>query len=120
MQSAEVAAYTEAVRSNRRLVLRVIGGLIAIATLWFTRRRDRLHREKQILDQDANVTNRYPEAISQLGPEQVALRLGEAYALERIAAAVTAMTEPFIRSTWRSSAGENPQPRTARKTCRRR
>lgn len=75
----------EAVRATRQALLWTAGGIIAVITLWFTWRRDQANREKLQLDRDANYTTRYTEAISQLGSDQLAIRIGGVYALERIA-----------------------------------
>lgn len=71
-------ARAQAIASARQGVLLLGGGVLAGLTLLFTWRRDTLSR-------DANFTDRYTEAIAQLGNESVAIRLGGVYALERIA-----------------------------------
>jgi hypothetical protein len=76
----------KAVTDARQGVLLGVGGVIAVVTLLFTRAKHILEREKQSLDQDANWTSRYTEAIAQLGDESsISIRLGGIYALERIA-----------------------------------
>lgn len=77
---------SEAIANARQAVLLTAGGLIAVITLSFTWRRDRLGREAAALDRDVNFTNRYTEAIAQLGHDSIAIQLGGVYALERIAA----------------------------------
>lgn len=71
-------ARAQAVASARQGILLLGGGVLAGLTLLFTWRRDTLSR-------DANFTDRYTEAIAQLGNESVAIRIGGIYALERIA-----------------------------------
>ena len=71
--------------ATRQSILWIAGGTIAIITLVFTWRRDQVARVRADLDRDANFTTRYTEAITQLGSENVAIRLGGVYALERIA-----------------------------------
>ncbi len=75
----------QAIAAVRQGVLFAAGGLIAIVTLAFTWRRDRVARQSAELDRDANFTSRYTEAITQLGSDSVPIRLGGMYALERIA-----------------------------------
>ncbi|ALO65249.1 hypothetical protein AS189_00550 [Arthrobacter alpinus] len=83
--SLTVAEYVTAVTNARQGVLFAVGGIIAVFTLLITLAKHNLDREKQILDQDANWTNRYTEAIKQLGDDSTSVRLGGIYALERIA-----------------------------------
>lgn len=70
--------YATAVTNARQGVLWAVGGLIATVTLLITWAR-------HALDQDANRTTRYTEAIKQLGDDSISIRLGGIYALERIA-----------------------------------
>lgn len=79
------AERVKAVTDARQGVLLAIGGFIAVVTLLFTRAKHVLEEKKQALDQDSNWTNRYTEAIKQLGDEALSIRLGGIYALERIA-----------------------------------
>lgn len=74
-----------AVTASRQALLLAAGGLLAIVTLTFTWRRDLITREAADLDRDANFTERYTEAIKQLGDGTSAIQLGGVYALERIA-----------------------------------
>lgn len=76
---------SQAISSARQLVLWVAGGIIAVITLVLTWRRLHLDRRRADLDRDANFTDRYTEAIRQLGDEALPIRLGGIYALERIA-----------------------------------
>lgn len=69
----------------RQMILWIAGGIIAIVTLILTWRRDRTARLSVDIDKDANFTNRYTEAVRQLGDDSFAIRLGGIYALERIA-----------------------------------
>lgn len=69
----------------RQAVLWAAGGIIAIVGLWFTWRRDQTILRRAELDQDANFTSRYTEAITQLGDTQASIQLGGIFALERIA-----------------------------------
>lgn len=71
-------ALTTAITANRQAVLFAIGGVIAVFTLI-------LSLSKHSLDRDANMTNRYTEAIGQLGSDSMSIKLGGIYALERIA-----------------------------------
>ncbi|MFB9164861.1 pentapeptide repeat-containing protein [Arthrobacter psychrochitiniphilus] len=87
------AEFVKAVTDARQGVLFSVGGCIAIFTLLISlskhnldRRSQELDRERQELDRDANRTNRYTEAVKQLGAESSpSIRLGGIYALERIA-----------------------------------
>jgi hypothetical protein len=83
--SLTAAERVKAVTDARQGVLLAVGGFIAIVTLLFTRTKHLLEEKKQELDQDSNWTNRYTEAIKQLGDTSISIRLGGIYALERIA-----------------------------------
>jgi uncharacterized protein YjbI with pentapeptide repeats len=75
----------QALQDARQSVLWTIGGFIAVVGLLFTKRRDDIARANHDLDRDANLTDRYTEAVAQLGSDAMAVRLGGLYALERIA-----------------------------------
>src|ERR1700733_5599446 len=67
-----------AIDNARGRLLTLGAGLFAAAALVFTGRNFTLSREGQ-------VTDRYTKAIEQLGSEQISVRIGGIYALERIA-----------------------------------
>jgi uncharacterized protein YjbI with pentapeptide repeats len=73
------------VSDERRSVLWMIGGILAIIGLVYTALRHRLSQASHELQRDANRTDRYAGAIEQLGSEKLDIRLGGIYALERIA-----------------------------------
>lgn len=77
-KTPSVIEYVGAVNIARQGVLWAVGGVIAVVTL-------AISWAKHSLEQDANRTTRYTEAIKQLGDESIAVRLGGIYALERIA-----------------------------------
>lgn len=80
------AARVQDLASIRQSILWIGGGTLAIITLAFTWRRDSIAKSSVAVDRDANYTNRYTEAVKQLGDESsIAIRLGGVYALERIA-----------------------------------
>ena len=69
----------EIVNENRKTLLQVIGGLVVLAGLYLTYRRIQI-------TEDGQITERYTNAIAQLGNEEsIEVRLGGLYALERIA-----------------------------------
>lgn len=74
-----------AIAAARQTVLWALGGAIAIVGLYFTWRRDQVATRRAQLDRDANLTSRFTDAVSQLGNEKPAIRVGGVYALERIA-----------------------------------
>lgn len=74
-----------AIAAARQTVLWMLGGAIALVGLFFTWQRDRVAAGRARLDRDANLTARFTEAVSQLGHEKRAIRVGGVYALERIA-----------------------------------
>ncbi|MCS4277570.1 uncharacterized protein YjbI with pentapeptide repeats [Mycetocola sp. BIGb0189] len=75
-----------AIASARQGTLWAAGGVIAVVSLVFTWQRDRITRHRADLERDSNFTDRYTEAIAQLGnTDSLAIRIGGVYALERIA-----------------------------------
>jgi uncharacterized protein YjbI with pentapeptide repeats len=62
----------------RTSFIQLIGGLVVVAGLYFTARGFRLTRE-------GHITDRYAKGIEQLGSENLDVRVGGIYALERIA-----------------------------------
>ena len=73
------------VSDERRSVLWIVGGVLAMIGLVYTALRHRLSQSAYELDRDANRTGRYASAIDQLGSDKLDIRLGGIYALERIA-----------------------------------
>lgn len=64
--------------SIRQAMLWSLGGIIATVSLWFTYQKNRL-------EQDADWTRRYAEAVAQIGDKNESVRIGGLYALGRIA-----------------------------------
>ncbi|MEJ1813609.1 pentapeptide repeat-containing protein [Clavibacter michiganensis] len=95
---------TAAITAARQVILLSAGGLLAAFTLALTQRRDAIARARHEIDRDANWTNRYTEAVKQLGDDKAAVRYGGIYALERIAedserdrATITEVLTAYIR-----------------------
>ena len=78
-------ARASALTGARQAVLLTIGGLVALVTLWLSYARHRRERESAELDKDSNRTDRYTQAIEQLGSDKPSIVLGGIYALERLA-----------------------------------
>lgn len=75
-----------------RIILQVIGGLAAAIALILTFRRIKaIEKNAEIAQKtlqstiDGQLTDRFAKAIEQLGSEQLAIKLGGIYSLERIA-----------------------------------
>lgn len=84
LTAAERVAATTALR---QVILFSLGGLLAVFTLYLAQRRDAVARAKHDIDRDAHWTSRYNDAVTQLGsPDQLAVRLGGIYSLQRLAA----------------------------------
>jgi len=81
--ASERLAATAAARQG---ILWAAGGLLALLTIALTWRRDNTARASAERERDENFTGRYTTAISELGDDKPAIRLGGIYALERIAA----------------------------------
>ena len=101
----------DAIIQERRTILATLAALGAGLGLYYTHLRHRL-------DQDSNRTERYTAAIEQLGHDNIDVRLGGIYALERIAVdserdseTITEVLSAFIRE----HSGD-PAPRSATTT----
>ncbi|WP_353828120.1 pentapeptide repeat-containing protein [Agromyces sp. SYSU T0242] len=73
------------VSDERRSVLWMLGGIIAVIGVIYTHRRQRLSETEHALLRDENRTNRYTAAVAQIGDTSLDVRLGGIYALERLA-----------------------------------
>lgn len=78
-------ASASALGSARQSVLLTIGGLIAVITLALSYARHKREEVASDLAADSNKTDRYTQAIDQLGSSEVPIQLGGVYALERLA-----------------------------------
>ncbi|ACU77759.1 conserved hypothetical protein [Catenulispora acidiphila DSM 44928] len=65
--------------------LLVVGGSGAVAGLYVAYRKQRTDEATHVRDQDKLFTERYTQAVAQLGSDKAAVRLGGVYALARIA-----------------------------------
>ncbi|WP_028313351.1 pentapeptide repeat-containing protein [Desulfatibacillum aliphaticivorans] len=71
--------------SHRITIIHGLGGLAALVAAILAFRRMRATERQLEATEDGQVTERYTKAIEQLGSENMAVRLGGIYALERIA-----------------------------------
>jgi hypothetical protein len=78
--------------AHRRFIIQVAGGLVVVGGLYLTYWRTQLtDQQTQLTDrriqaiEDGQVTERFTQAIEQLGSEEITTRIGGIYALERIA-----------------------------------
>jgi uncharacterized protein YjbI with pentapeptide repeats len=76
----------------RRNVVQFWGGVVVLLGLYLGLRRivatdeaNRLQSEKQLIDREGQVTQRFTAAVEQLGHDKAEVRLGAIFALERIA-----------------------------------
>ena len=70
----------------RGMFLKIGAGLFALGAFVYTARNFTLSRRAHELSSQGQLTDRYTKAIDQLGSEEVDVRIGGIYALERIAA----------------------------------
>lgn len=77
------------VAALRQAILAATGGILAMLTLWETRRKNLQERDKNDLDHARQVKaerrSRYAKAIEQLADDKSAVRLGGIYTLVRLA-----------------------------------
>lgn len=88
----------------RRTVLAMLVALGGAFSIWLAYDRHRL-------DRDANVTDRYAVAISQLGGENLSSRLGGLFALERVAVDATKVSDRVTISQVLSAFVNDRSPR---------
>lgn len=76
----------------RTSLIQIGGGIVVVLGLYFTFRRIKAHEnqvlqlQKQIqVQEEGQITERFTRAIEHLGSDNIAIRLGGIYALERIA-----------------------------------
>ncbi|MGA7579399.1 MAG: hypothetical protein ACLQUW_05305 [Desulfobaccales bacterium] len=64
----------------------ILGGVFFLITIYFTYQNLAVSQKNLVASQEKNITDLYTKAIEQLGrPNQLEVRLGGIYALERIA-----------------------------------
>jgi hypothetical protein len=73
------------VTEERRSLLALLAAVGAAIGLYYTHLRHQLERESSQLSRDSNFTDRYTQAVEQLGHDSLDVQLGGIYALERIA-----------------------------------
>ena len=69
----------------RRTLAQILGGLALLYGLYLTQRRIVATEDNVRIAQEGQVTERFTRAIEQLGNDNLAIRLGGIYALERLA-----------------------------------
>ena len=69
----------------RRTLAQILGGLALLYGLYLTYRRIVATEDNVRVAEEGQVTERFTRAIEQLGHEEMAIRLGGIYALERLA-----------------------------------
>jgi len=82
------AAQANAINAIRTTLLQIIGGAALVAGAYITWRQLRHTmsdtREQRELERQAEITERFNSAIEHLGNNELAIRLGGIYALNRI------------------------------------
>ncbi len=73
------------INDYRRTIAQIIGGIGLLIGLWLTWRRIRATERNVEVAQEGQITERFTRAVEQLGNENLDVRLGGIYALERIA-----------------------------------
>ena len=69
----------------RRTIAQILLGGLVLAGLYFTWRRVRAADQTVEVSREQQITERFTRAVEQLGSDNLAIRLGGIYALERIA-----------------------------------
>jgi hypothetical protein len=79
--------YLELVNAYRATIVQLFGGLLVLIGSYTTLRRMAMAERQVVIAGEAQITERFTRAIDQLGSEQLEVKLGGIYALERIARA---------------------------------
>jgi hypothetical protein len=94
----------------RTTLLQGIGGLFLIAGVVATWRQVQLTRRQLDLLREGQITERFTRAIEQLGSDNIDIRLGGIYALERIAASSEVDRGPILEVLTAYVRGHSPWP----------
>jgi Pentapeptide repeats (8 copies) len=94
----------------RTTLLQGIGGLFLIAGVVATWRQVQLTRRQLDLLREGQITERFTRAIEQLGSDNLDIRLGGIYALERIAFSSEADRGPILEVLTAYVRGHSPWP----------
>jgi hypothetical protein len=94
----------------RTTLLQGIGGLFLIAGVVATWRQVQLTRHQLDILREGQITERFTRAIEQLGSDNLDVRLGGIYALERIASSSDADRGPILEVLTAYVRGHSPWP----------
>lgn len=75
----------EAENNTRDILLKGIGGAFFFITAYFSWRNLQTAEKNYQISEDKQITERFGKAVEQLGSDQIEVRLGGIYSLERIA-----------------------------------
>jgi hypothetical protein len=106
-------ARSEALQAQNNLrttLLQGIGGLFLIAGVAATWRQVQLTRHQLDLLREGQITERFTRAIEQLGSDNLDVRLGGIYALERIASSSEVDRGPILEVLTAYVRGHSPWP----------
>lgn len=113
-----VAAEARARADVRTSALQLLGGLVIAIGAVLTARNVQLVQERNRIERESQITERFTRAIDQLGSEEIDIRLGGIYALERIARdsrddhwTIMEVLTAFVREHARASDEDQPDPR---------
>ncbi len=100
----------QAQNDMRTSLLQGIGGLFLIAGVVATWRQVQLTRHQLDILREGQITERFTRAIEQLGSDNLDIRLGGIYALERIASSSEADRGPILEVLTAYVRGHAPWP----------
>jgi Pentapeptide repeats (8 copies) len=69
----------------RGVMVQVAGGLVLLLGAYVTWRQLKAAQDQLTIAQESQLTQRFAQAVDQLGSEQIVVRIGGIYALERVA-----------------------------------
>ena len=105
----------------RRTLAQILAGCGLLVGLYWTSRRVKATEENVRVAEEGHITERFTKAIEQLGqkgPDNMAIRLGGIYALERIAKDSEKDHGPIMEVLTAYMRENAPQPRRTRHTRR--
>jgi uncharacterized protein YjbI with pentapeptide repeats len=101
----------------RTTLLQAIAGTFFIATAFFTWRQIRVSERQLRVSEDEQVASRFTKAIEQVGDDNLDVRLGGIYALERIARVSRQDHAPTVEVLTAFIRGRAPWPSNATPTA---
>lgn len=100
-------------------VVQAVGGLLLFVTVYVSLQNLKATQRNVLVAEEKQVTERFTQAINQLGSEKITVRVGGIYALERISKdsekdywTIVEVLTSFVREPLQSDSGQLVEPLT--------